>query len=137
MVAPRLFVVVTGTPATAVPFDAPPAAVELPAPPVELPPAIGGMAVAVVTNVKPLESVVVMAIPPATRLPMVEATLRPDASVTFATTTVAVLTGPRVEVTVLTARVAAAEPLCREVTTVTVVTSEFWESAAAGRVSAS
>ena len=117
MVEPRLLVVVTGTP-TAVPLVPAPVAVELPAAPVEFPPT-GGNAVAVVTKVVPLESVVVMAIPPATSPPMVEVIWLPAESVALATRTVAVLNGISVEVTVRTARVVTAPPLLRDDATVT------------------
>lgn len=98
IVEPRLLVVVTGTP-TAVLLVASPVAVELSAP-VELPPA-GGKAVAVVMNVVPRESVVVMAIPPGTNPPIVEVTLLPAESVPVATRTLAVLTGSPVFVIVV------------------------------------
>ena len=92
IVEPRLLVVVTGT-GDAVFFPAPPAAVELP-------PA-GGKAVAVVTKVVPRESVVVMATaPPLTKSPMVEVRVLPAESVRVATTTLAVLKGNPVLVTV-------------------------------------
>lgn len=75
--------VVTGTPA----------AVELPL--------AGGKAVAVVTKVVPRESVVVMATaPPLTKSPMVEVRVLPAESVRVATTTLAVLKGNPVLVTV-------------------------------------
>lgn len=86
IVEPRLLVVVTGTPDTF-----PPAAVELPL----------GKAVAVVTKVVPRESVVVIATaPPATKSPIVEVISLPAESVRVATTTLAVLRGNPVLVTV-------------------------------------
>lgn len=102
IVEPRLLVVVTGTPVRD--------AVFLPAPPVaealELP-SSEGKAVAVVTKVVPRESVVVMATPPETKAPIVEVILRPAVSVPVWTTTLAVLTGAPVSVTVDASRVVA------------------------------
>lgn len=72
IVEPRLFVVVTGTPEGL---------------------GLEGKAVAVVTKVDPRESVVVIAIPPSTRPPIVEVMLRPAESVPGATKMLAVLTG--------------------------------------------
>jgi hypothetical protein len=90
MVEPRLLVVVTLTPVgLAV------------TPVVPLPPtAPADTAVAVVTNVVPWESVVVMATPPDTSPPMVEVMLRPAVSAPVATRTLAVLRGASVRVIV-------------------------------------
>lgn len=89
IVEPRLLVVVTGTPDA---FPAPPAPVELP---------LGGKAVAVVIKVVPRESVVVIATaPPPTKSPIVEVISLPAESVKVATTTLAVLRGNPVLVTV-------------------------------------
>lgn len=119
-------------------------AVPLVALPVELPLA-GGNAVAVVMNVVPLESVVVIATPPETNPPIVEVALRPALSVLTATRTLAVLTGGPVFVIVtgrvVTLRVVTEASLSSPVVVAVTVAvrmmlpAEIWASASIDMIS--